>query len=84
MRFNFDAVALSVNSRQGKDGKVYYHLNMDQDGEIFTFECSEDVSQQVEIYVSYHFTGSYVKGEYNGRVYSRMGVVSAERSGKGA
>ena len=77
MKFEFEAVAISVGNRQGKDGKSYYHINFDQDGEVCTFDCLEEVSKTVEKYKPYHFTGSYVKGEYNGRAYSRIGVVSA-------
>ncbi len=79
MKFEFDAVAVSVGSRvSSKDGKAYYHINFDQDGEVSTFECLEDVAKSVEKYKLYHFVGSYVKGEYNGRTYSRIGVVGAQ------
>ncbi len=82
MRFEFDAVAISVNSRLSKDGKTYYSLNIDQDGEVMTLDCAEDVALGIQKYKPYHFAGSYVKGEFNGRTYSRIGVTSVEQSPK--
>lgn len=78
MKFFFDGVAISVGSRTSKDGKVYRSINIDQDGEIVTFECTEEVANFVEKYKPYQYVGSYVKGEFNGRVYSRIGVVAAQ------
>lgn len=74
MKFVFSGVALSTNSRESK-GKVYYGINIDCDGEIVTFDCKPEVVQAVKKYQPYNFFGEYIKGEYQGRVYSRIGVT---------
>lgn len=79
MKFGFDAVVISIQRRESK-GKEYFRINLDQDGEIVTLECSPDVAGCVEKYKSYHLTGLYSKGEYEGRVFSRMVVVGAQLS----
>lgn len=76
MKFVFDAVVVSTQERESKDGKTkYYRINLDQDGEIVTFECTEDVAKKVQKYKPYQFQGIYSKNEYEGRVYSRLSVV---------
>lgn len=77
MKFEFDAVMVSVGVRTGRDGKSFYRVNVDQDGEIVTFDCREDVTKNVEKYKPYRFKGIYVKGEYDGRTYSRISIAAA-------
>lgn len=76
MKFLFDAVAISVQERESNK-KKYYRINVDQDGEIITLECDENVAGKIKKYSSYHFHGVYVRGEYEGRVFTRMSVVDA-------
>lgn len=76
MKFTFDAVAVSIQERESNK-KKYYRVNVDQDGEIVTLECDENAVPKIEKYKPYHFLGVYSKGEYEGRVFSRMTVLDA-------
>ena len=77
MKFDFDAVVVSVLKRESK-GKEYFHLNLDQDGEIVTLQCDPEVAKVVQKYKPYHLTGLYSRSEYEGRVYTRMVVVGVK------
>lgn len=78
MKFLFDAVVISTQMRESK-GKEYYKINLDQDGEIITLDCTPEVARHVaeNKYKSYRFQGVYARGEFEGRVFTRMSVVSA-------
>lgn len=78
MKFNFDAVIVSIQERESK-GNRYFSVNLDQDGEIVTFSCTEDVAKQLRPnrYKPCQLTGQYTKGEFDGRVFTRIGVVGA-------
>ena len=78
MLFTFNAVVISTQERESK-GNKYYSVNLDQDGEIVTFSCTEEVVKQIagNRYKPHILTGQYSKGEYDNRVYTRMGVVGA-------
>ena len=79
MTFNFDAVLVAVREKRGRE-KNYYEVSFDQAGEIVTLPCTEDVFRAVgdRKYISYHMQGEYIKGEYQGRVYTRMGVTGVQ------
>lgn len=86
MKFTFEAVMLSVKERQSKDGRnTYYDVNVDQDGDIVTMACTPEVAKLVgpNKYKPYVFTGQYSKGEYNGQVFTRFGVIDAHIATKG-
>ena len=76
MKLQFDAIPVSVGEREGKDGKKYYSISVDSDGEILTFDTLEEVARSVQKYRPAHFTANYMKGEYQGRTYTRFRVVS--------
>ena len=79
MTFTFDAILVAVREKQGKERK-YYEVSFDQNGEVTTLPCTEDVFRAVgdKKYISYKMQGQYVKGEYQGRVYTRIGVTSVQ------
>lgn len=77
MKFVFNAVVVSTSRREYK-GKIYNHLNLEQDGEVFVLECSPEVVEVVQKYREHCLHGRYVKGEYQGRVFTKISVVGAE------
>lgn len=79
MTFTFDAVLLAVREKQGRE-KKYYEISFDQGGEIVTLPCTEDVFKAAgdKKYISYHMRGNYIKGEYQGRVYTHMGIIGIQ------
>ena len=84
MKFVFDAFAISTGCKTSKDGKEYYTVNLEQDGELLTLDCTADVAKAIKRFTQYTFVGTYTKGEFNGRVYTRMGVVALSETQKGA
>ena len=86
MKFVFDGVVLSTQESKSRDGKnTYYRVNLDQDGEIVTLNCTADVVKLVgaQKYKPFLFTGHYSKFEYQGRVYTRLEVVDCRLNQKG-
>ena len=74
MKFVFNGDAIAVEKRESK-GKVYCSINILQDNEVVQLACTQDVANVVEKFKNYNFTGQYTKGEYQGRVYSRIEVI---------
>ena len=58
---------------------MYYKVNLDQDGEIVTLDCTPEAAKQIgqNRYKLFHFSGTYTRGEYENRVYTRIGVTDA-------
>lgn len=79
MVFTFDAILVAVREKQGRERK-FYEISFDQNGEIVTLPCTENVFRAVgdKKYIPYRMQGQYVKGEYQGRVYTRIGVSSVQ------
>lgn len=80
MKLHTEAVVLSTKERHSKDGKnAYYDINLDQNGEILTLPCTDEVFRSVgdTKYKPYSLDLEYTKGEFDGRVYTRFGVVQA-------
>lgn len=78
MKLEFDAIPVSLGMREAKEGeKKYYNISVDSDGEILTFDAEEAVYNGVQKYRPAHFTADYVKGEYQGRTYTRFKIISA-------
>ncbi len=76
MKLQFDAIPVSTGFREGKDGKKYYNVSVDSDGEILTFDASEEVHNSIQKYRPARFVANYMKGEYQGRTYTRFTVIS--------
>ena len=78
MKFGFDAIVISVQERESK-GNMYYKVNLDEDGEIVTLDCTPEAAKQIgqNRYKLFHFSGTYTRGEYENRVYTRIGVTDA-------
>lgn len=74
MKFVFNGDAIAVSQRESK-GKVYCSIAIAQENEVVELACTPEVASQVKKYQNYNFTGQYTKGEYQGRVYSRMEVI---------
>lgn len=83
MKFVFEAVMLSISERQSKDGKAYYSINLDQDGDIVKLDCTPEVARAVgnQKYKACQFTGEYTKSEYGNQVFTRFGVIDAKVKG---
>lgn len=80
MKMNCEAVVLGVKERFGKDNKVYHDVNLDQDGDILTVSCTDDVFKALAgvKYKPCRLVLEYAKIEVKGQVWTRFGVVSAE------
>ena len=79
MKFNCEAVVLGTKERFSKEGKAYHHINLDQNGEILTLSCTDEVYKAVGStkYVPFKLEVDYTKSEFDGRVYTRFGVTAA-------
>ena len=60
MKFGFDAIVISVQERESK-GNMYYKVNLDQDGEIVTLDCTPEAAKQIgqNRYKLFHFSRSF-------------------------
>ena len=76
MKLEFNAIPVSVGKREAANGKLYYSISVDSEGELLTFDTNEEVFNGVKKYVPAHFCANYMKGEYQGRTYTRFTVVS--------
>ncbi len=79
MKFNCEAVVLGTKERFSKEGKAYHDINLDQNGEILTLSCTDEVYKSVGStkYVPFKLELDYTKSEFDGRVYTRFGVTAA-------
>ena len=79
MKFLCDAVVLGTREKYSKDGKAYHDINVEQEGEILTLSCTDEVYKSIGStkYVPYKLEVTYTKSEYDGRVFTRMGVTGA-------
>lgn len=76
MKFVCDAYVTSVKVREIK-GKVYYDLNLDQNGEVMTLNCSPEVAKSVERFREYLLDLEYRAYMFDGKMQTRFAVSAA-------
>lgn len=78
MKFVFEGIPVSAGCRESKDGKRYYDISVDCEGELVTMSADQEVYNAFKDakYKPCRFIGAYQKGEYQGRTYTRLSVVA--------
>lgn len=78
MKVNFNAIPITVNVRTGKNGKSYYDVTLEQDGEVMTLGANESIFGAISNlkYKPCSCVGSYVRSEFQGAVRTYFVVES--------